>query len=575
MTCTTLAQPTGALGADLAALVAHHAELGEQIAAKLADPATAAAIAALPGESLAGFVTTLSAAVGSGTAAMTVLTGVVDAGTGPGTGLLVGGRYASTRRFLEVECGMSKQTASATVARARDLRGDYAVVEAPWLTGRLSSDAVREITVGVGSAIKRSGLPYEERELARKAAVETLIPLGEVGTVEDVRRAISHLKLLTDPDGATRAAMDAFDDQSLTVEQVGSMSKLTAWLTHENAAALMTVLTQRVDGMRRTGELADEERLAPEIDPDTFTGRRIAGEKHRHLLAVAFGDLVTGLLDDNAVGSHHGIAPHVTVTVDLARFEAGLGADLTMPGTDTPVLLANESVRRILCDCDLTPVVTRPLMLARPADPESCDRSLGDLLLEAAREVLYVGRTERVVPPRLRRALEARDRHCAFPGCRAHVRRCNAHHVHEWEHGGPTDLDNTVLLCVRHHHAVHEGGWRITRATGVPPGGTGAGSSPHPNDDTGPDQQGAPPVTASAHRAAPHRLVVEPRRIGARPLLGVLRCRPCGRGQPGTKRLWPRENCMTKPQRLQIISRIGNDVNPSWLSSRLICSSKR
>ena len=471
MTCTTLAQQTGALGADLAALVAHFAEVGEQITSKLADPATAEAIAALPTESLAGFVVTLSAAAGSGTAAMTVLTGAVDAATGPGTGLLVGGKYASTRRFLEVECGMSKQTASAVVARARDLRGDYAVVERPWLEGAISSDAAREITVGVTSAIKHGGLPYEERELARKAALETLIPLAEVGTVEDVRRAISHLKLITDPDGATQAAMDAFDDQTLSVEQVGSMSRLTAWLTHENAAALMTVLTQRVDGMRRNGELAEEEQPAPEIDPETFTGRRIAGEKHQHLLAVAFGDIVTGLLDDNAVGSHHGIAPHVTVTMDLARFEAGLGADLTMPGSDTPVLLANETVRRILCDSDLTTVVTRPQTLTGPSP---CGKTLAELLLDAAHEVLYVGRAERVVPPRLRRALEARDRHCAFPGCRAHVRRCNAHHVHEWEHGGCTDLDNTVLLCVRHHHAVHEGGWSITRAAGVPPGGTGA-----------------------------------------------------------------------------------------------------
>jgi hypothetical protein len=346
-----------------------------------------------------------------------------------------------------------------------------AVVERPWLEGAISGDAVREITVGVKAAIKHSGLPYEERELARNAALETLLPLAEVGTVDDVRRAISHLKLITDPDGATQAAMDAFDDQTLSVEQVGSMSKLTAWLTHENAAALMTVLTQRVDGMRRAGELAEEEQLAPELDPETFPGVRIAAEKHQHLLAVAFGDMVTGLLDDNTVGSHHGIAPHVTVTVDLARFEAGLGADLTMPGTDTPVLLANESVRRILCDCDLTTVVTRPLTLIRRG---SCERSFADLLREAAREVLYVGRAERTVPPRVRRALEARDRHCVFPGCRAHVRRCNAHHVLEWEHGGSTDLDNLVLLCVRHHHAVHEGGWTITRTAGIPPGGTGA-----------------------------------------------------------------------------------------------------
>jgi hypothetical protein len=27
---------------------------------------------------------------------------------------------------------------------------------------------------------------------------------------------------------------------------------------------------------------------------------------------------------------------------------------------------------------------------------------------------------------------------------------------------------------VRHHHAVHEGGWTITRNAGIPPGGTGA-----------------------------------------------------------------------------------------------------
>jgi len=151
--------------------------------------------------------------------------------------------------------------------------------------------------------------------------------------------------------------------------------------------------------------------------------------------------------------------------------EAGLGADLTMPGTDTPVLLANESVRRILCDCSLTTVITRQLV---PADADGCEKPLAELLLESAREVLYVGRAERVVPPRLRRALEARDRHCAFPGCRAHVRRCNAHHVHEWEHGGAADISNTVLLCVRHHHAVHEGRWTITRTPDTAPGASGA-----------------------------------------------------------------------------------------------------
>jgi hypothetical protein len=31
-----------------------------------------------------------------------------------------------------------------------------------------------------------------------------------------------------------------------------------------------------------------------------------------------------------------------------------------------------------------------------------------------------------------------------------------------WTDGGLTDLANLVLLCWRHHHAVHEGGFRMT-----------------------------------------------------------------------------------------------------------------
>jgi hypothetical protein len=206
------------------------------------------------------------------------------------------------------------------------------------------------------------------------------------------------------------------------------------------------------------------------VDPESWDGRRRARERYDHLLALALGETFTTLMDNNDIGSHHGIAPHVTVTVDVARFEAGLGGDLMMPGRDEPVLVPRATVERILCDADITTVITRPLA----ADAgERCTRLLGDLLLEASREVLYVGRSERVVPPRLRRALEARDRHWAFPGCRASARRTHAHHVNLWERGGGTDEDNLILLCVRHHHAVHEGGWTITRAAGIPPGGTG------------------------------------------------------------------------------------------------------
>jgi hypothetical protein len=82
----------------------------------------------------------------------------------------------------------------------------------------------------------------------------------------------------------------------------------------------------------------------------------------------------------------------------------------------------------------------------------------------ARSEPLDVGRASRVVTPAQRRALAVRDRGCRFPGCDHPPIWCDAHHWRRhWLDGGATDLDELVLLCRRHHRAVHEGGWRIHR----------------------------------------------------------------------------------------------------------------
>ena len=62
-------------------------------------------------------------------------------------------------------------------------------------------------------------------------------------------------------------------------------------------------------------------------------------------------------------------------------------------------------------------------------------------------------------PPR--RALNARDQHCRWPGCDRPATWCTPHHVIHWARGGSTNLDNQLLLCSRHHRRVHEGGWQI------------------------------------------------------------------------------------------------------------------
>jgi hypothetical protein len=56
----------------------------------------------------------------------------------------------------------------------------------------------------------------------------------------------------------------------------------------------------------------------------------------------------------------------------------------------------------------------------------------------------------------LRRALNARDTGCRFPGC-TFDRYIDAHHVEHWADGGETKLSNLVTLCRAHHRMVHKG----------------------------------------------------------------------------------------------------------------------
>lgn len=84
-----------------------------------------------------------------------------------------------------------------------------------------------------------------------------------------------------------------------------------------------------------------------------------------------------------------------------------------------------------------------------------CDADLIPTVLGSESEILDVGRAERLVAPSMRRSLALRDQGCAFPKCDVEAYRCEAHHIQPWWDGGPTALNNLVLLC-KHHHGVVE-----------------------------------------------------------------------------------------------------------------------
>jgi hypothetical protein len=139
------------------------------------------------------------------------------------------------------------------------------------------------------------------------------------------------------------------------------------------------------------------------------------------------------------------------------------------------VLLPSESIARILCDATLTPILTREQSSdgAQTGWTGQGVDGWRDVLTAALREqtraLLWLGRSRRTADKALWTAVVARDEHCIFPDCRVDPSRCEVHHPIPWEHGGSTDPANSALLCVRHHHAVHEGGWLITPVDGADP----------------------------------------------------------------------------------------------------------
>jgi hypothetical protein len=277
--------------------------------------------------------------------------------------------------------------------------------------------------------------------------------------------------------------MRAFDEQFLDVMRVGEHYVVRGALDLPGGAALRTLLDRERDRQHRQG-------LLPQSPPPTGDpvvdeaaeerSRRLAAP---HQNALALSRLVRVWLDDEQAGSHHGAAPHITLLVAVDDLDTDRPGELDVPGEGAPVLVPAETVRRLLCDAEVTEILTRgsepdlppPTCCGRchptahaPGRPRpSCCGTSPELPRRSAaylpqRHRLWNhGRTLRTASARLWRALVARDRHCAFPGCRVGPSWCEAHHVVEWELGGETSIDNLTLLCSRHHHLVHEGGWRL------------------------------------------------------------------------------------------------------------------
>ena len=141
----------------------------------------------------------------------------------------------------------------------------------------------------------------------------------------------------------------------------------------------------------------------------------------------------------DSVPHAHGTSARITVTIGLQQLldqpDGHLHDGGHLPSGDR---LSVAAVRRLACDAEIIPAV-----------------------LGSEGQVLDVGRSQRLVTTGIWNALVLRDRHCAFPGCTRLPIACDAHHIRHWADGGPTSLDNLVLLCRKHHTLTHQTPWQV------------------------------------------------------------------------------------------------------------------
>jgi 5-methylcytosine-specific restriction protein A len=174
--------------------------------------------------------------------------------------------------------------------------------------------------------------------------------------------------------------------------------------------------------------------------PLTADDDRPAGQRQ----AEALADVCGYVLDHgptNLIPECGGHRPHVNVLIRLDDLQnRARAACLDFGGTVAP-----GALRTLCCDAAAVPIV-----------------------LDGKGQPLDVGRATRTIPDGLRRAVAARDRGCAHPGCDRPPAWCECHHLVPWELGGETKLSNLAMLCRAHHRQIHSTEWICRIRDGLP-----------------------------------------------------------------------------------------------------------
>ncbi|MEZ5239704.1 MAG: DUF222 domain-containing protein [Microthrixaceae bacterium] len=278
-------------------------------------------------------------------------------------------------------------------------------------TGRVSIEHVTAVANATNHRVEAALLQVQDR----------IVEFAETRRFSHFRTWLASLVELLDQDGAEPDPGEA-NTASMAADGQGNLH-LVLELTGVDAVCAQRIINNETDRQTRQAQRETETTGAPMPTAQQLRARAVVELLRRGAKA-------------NPNSPKPAVEAVVTVTVDPNGRPTAHSID-----TDGP--LDATTAATLLCDATLQPLAVNPA-----GDP------------------LNLGRRQRFFTPQQHQALTMRDGGCVFPGCDQPPARCDAHHLHHWQSGGRTDINNAALLCRRHHHLHHSNApWELHQTT--------------------------------------------------------------------------------------------------------------
>src|SRR5262244_1880901 len=316
--------------------------------------------------------------------------------------------YRSMVHWLSVHLGLGRVSARELV------RVGHALVELPrvaeaFASGSLSYDKVRFIC-----------------QVATPEDQEVWVELAQGISGSQLIKICLGYRRAREADSGERAEAQLARRGLWSFKEDDGMVRLTALLPAADAAVVMTAI-EAVAAEQPPLPIQD----ASEV-PDPAEDRW-AARKADSLVAICEQAGALAGSPEGLVSDPESCQLVVHIDVGVLTGEEPQGRCHLEDGTPISAVVA----RRLGCDAQVVAITEREGL---PID---------------------VGRSRRLFTKPQRRALQARDGTCRFPGCGVPARRTHLHHLLAWELGGRTDLANAASLCRFHHGRLHEGHYQI------------------------------------------------------------------------------------------------------------------